>query len=116
MATATVTKTAKKMTTAERNAAIHAKAHKAGTEAMESSSLEHGGCGFAWIKVVPGTSSFARWAKKEGVGRSTAVGSGVNIWVRHRTQSEDRKFAYAAAYAAVLNEEGIRAYPESRTD
>lgn len=74
-----------------------------------------GACGFAWIKVVPGGSSFARWLVKTGRARA-AYNGGVQIWVSEFGQSLGRKSAYSAAYAAVLAEAGIRCWGESRMD
>ena len=74
-----------------------------------------GVCGFAWITVRPGTSSFARWLVKNGHARKAYRG-GVDIWVHQFGQSMERKQAYAYAYAKVLNEAGITAYSESRMD
>lgn len=74
-----------------------------------------GVCGFAWIKIRPATGSFARWAKTQGLGHKAYTG-GYDIRVRGFGQSMERKAAYADAYAAVLNEAGIKAYSESRMD
>ena len=72
-----------------------------------------GVCGFAWVNIRPGTSSFARWMVKHGKARKAYHG-GVDVWVSEFGQSMQRKEAYAAAYAKVLNEAGIKAYSMSR--
>lgn len=77
-----------------------------------------GPCGFAWVKVKPATSSFARWLVKSGRA-SKAYQGGVQIWVGEFGQSLDRKAAYAAAYAGVLNTDpdlGVQVYAQSRMD
>ena len=72
-------------------------------------------CGFAWITIKPGTSSFARALVKDGTARK-AYGGGVQVWVGEFNQSVARKSAYAEAYAKVLREAGINAYAGSRLD
>lgn len=74
-----------------------------------------GVCGFAWVKVVPGTSSFARWLKRNGHA-SPSYSGGVDYWVREYGQSMERKAAFAQAFAKVLVEAGIQAYGQSRMD
>ena len=74
-----------------------------------------GVCGFAWVTIRPGTSSFARWMAKHGYVRK-AYGGGVSHWVSEFGQSMERKQAYAAAYAKVLTDAGVNAYAESRMD
>lgn len=75
-----------------------------------------GVCGFAWVNVNPGTSSFARWLKKEGHVRGRAYEGGVNIWIGHYRQSYERTMAHAVAMAKVLRENGIDAYASGRLD
>ena len=72
-------------------------------------------CGFAWISLRPATSAFARWLKKQGIGR-TAYEGGHQIWCSEFGQSYDRKLAYADAYAGVLKEAGFNAYGAGRLD
>lgn len=57
-----------------------------------------GACGFAWIKVRPGNSSFAKWCVKNKNAHK-AYDGGVDIWVGDYNQSYDRKMAYASAFA-----------------
>lgn len=77
--------------------------------------VDDGACGFAWITVKPANSSFAIWAKKNGIMRP-AYGGGVDYWVSEFGQSIDRKHAFAVAYAAVLRAAGINAIAGSRLD
>jgi hypothetical protein len=77
--------------------------------------IDDGVCGFAWIKVTPGTSAFARWLKAEKGERKSYTG-GVDIWVAGYGQSMQRKEAYARAFAGVLSAAGIQATPFSRMD
>tara|TARA_Y100000310_G_scaffold345706_1_gene468550 strand:+ start:3597 stop:3968 length:372 start_codon:yes stop_codon:yes gene_type:complete len=74
-----------------------------------------GPCGFAWVKVVPGNSRFAKWMKDNGLGRKAWDG-GVDYWISKYGQSMQKKAIYASAFANVLSAAGIRAYPESRMD
>ena len=75
-----------------------------------------GVCGFAWIKVTKGTSSFARWLKKEKIVDHKSYSGGYDIWVSDYNQSMDRKYAYAKAFAKVLQDAGIDCYAMSRMD
>lgn len=76
---------------------------------------DDGACGFAWVKVRPATTPFARWLKKNDYARP-AYNGGLDIWVSEFGQSVDRKYAMAAAMAKVLSEAGITAYADSRLD
>jgi hypothetical protein len=77
--------------------------------------IDDGACGFAWVTVRPANSSFALWAKKQGLMRPM-YGGGVAYWVREFGQSVDRKSAFAGAYAKVLREHGINAIAGDRLD
>lgn len=76
--------------------------------------VDDGPCGFAWVNF-PGNTAFGRWMKKTGRARSHYP-SGLSVWVTEFGQSEERKAAYAVAYARVLNDAGIVAYSGSRLD
>lgn len=81
------------------------------------SELVMGGvCGFAWINIKPGTSAFAKWLKKKELARTDSYYGGVTVWVSEFGQSMEKKMAYAAAFANVLCEAGIKAYANSRMD
>jgi hypothetical protein len=73
-----------------------------------------GVCGFAWVKF-PGNKPFGQWAKKAGIARP-GYPSGLQMSVREFGQSMQRKEDYAHAYAGVLRNAGIDAWPESRMD
>lgn len=79
----------------------------------------NGVCGFAWIHLGRGNSSFARWAVKNGHGSKSYYG-GVDIRVRAHGQSYERKVAHADAFVAVLKADPLladeRIYVESRLD
>tara|TARA_B100000686_G_C16598435_1_gene867343 strand:+ start:109 stop:591 length:483 start_codon:yes stop_codon:yes gene_type:complete len=77
--------------------------------------VEDGLCGFAWVNLYPATSSFARWLKKEGIGRK-GYPSGLSIWIDDFNQSLQKKETYARAYAEVLRDYGYKAYSSSRMD
>lgn len=109
--------------------ALFDKAYAAGVEAAKacvpnpmvvsgmgkSYYVSEGACGFAWVKVCPGNSAFARWLVKEKLARASYSG-GVDIWVHEYNQSIARKEAHAFAMARVLADAGIVAYGGSRMD
>lgn len=74
-----------------------------------------GVCGFAWVVVRPGTSSFARWLVKHDHARPHDYG-GVSIWIGGYGQSMEKKEAHASAMAAYLCRVGIKAHAQSRMD
>lgn len=74
-----------------------------------------GVCGFAWVNVTPGTSSFARWLKKNKDGYKDYYG-GISVWTRGYGQSMSKKEAYARGFAEVLRGAGINARMGSRID
>lgn len=74
-----------------------------------------GPCGFAWIVIKDGRSSFGRWLVKQNLARKHYP-KGLCIWVHHYNQSMQRKEAHAQAYAAVLRKHGIEAHAASRMD
>lgn len=109
---------------------LYDKAHNAGMTAGESVTpnamvvtngvqnyyVSEGLCGFAWVVVTPGNSSFAIWAKKNRGARKEYSGGVCAKWVSEFNQSYERKVAYAQAFAAVLREAGIKAYAADRLD
>lgn len=74
-----------------------------------------GACGFAWVKVYPGNSKFARFLVKNGLARKSYSG-GVDIWVSAYSQSVQKKEAYARAFANVVKAAGYKCYADSRLD
>jgi len=78
--------------------------------------LTDGACGFAWVNVKPGGSSFARWLVNTGKARRDSYHGGVTVWVPYFGQSLARKEAYAVAYAQALQDAGIQARADSRLD
>lgn len=75
-----------------------------------------GVCGFAWVKVMPGNCSFAKWLVKNRLARPGYYG-GVEIRISAHGQSMERKAAHAERMAAVLSEKlGIKCYADSRMD
>lgn len=75
-----------------------------------------GVCGFAWVQVKPGTSSFAKWLVKTKRARSDSYYGGVCIWIGEYSQSMQRKEAHADAMAEVFRKHEINAYCMSRMD
>ena len=78
--------------------------------------VSEGACGFAWVVVRPGTSSFARWAAKNLPYTHKGYYGGLEISSPLMTQSVTRNEAYCSAFAEVLSEAGIKAYSNSRLD
>ena len=76
--------------------------------------VPQGVCGFAWVNFK-GNTAWGKWAKKFKVAKP-AYGGGLQIWVSLYGQSMEKKEAYAHAFAKVLNEAGVQAYPGSRMD
>lgn len=90
-----------------------------GTELDLSKPVEFvadGVCGFAWVSVKPGTSSFAKWLVKNNLARRDSYAGGVCIWIGDYNQSMQRKEAHAYAMAEVFRKHDIRAYGASRMD
>ena len=77
--------------------------------------VDDGVCGFAWVVIRPGTSSFARWLVKRKLAGKHYRG-GISVWVSQFGQSMTRKQAYASAFAKVLTDAGVKAYSDSRMD
>jgi len=75
-----------------------------------------GPCGFAWVTVRPGTSSFARWLRATGRGRSDRYAGGTVVWIRDHGQSWEKKTAHAMKMAEVLADAGICASYGERLD
>ena len=85
-------------------------------EGGKSWYVPEGVCGFAWVNVYPGSSSFAKWLVKNKHA-SKAYKGGVSIWVSDHGQSYERKGKHAEAMAKVLKDElGVEAYAGSRLD
>ena len=97
--------------------------------------VSEGPCGFAWVRLRPATSTFARYIKAtrmnleigfntagraqveaEGGHWSPAYQGGYEMWVWVGGQSMARKEAFARAHASVLQEAGYQAYAGSRMD
>lgn len=77
--------------------------------------VSDGVCGFAWVTIRPGTSSFARWLVKTGKG-SKAYYGGINISIREFNQSYERKLKMAQKMAEIFGESKINAYASGRLD
>lgn len=93
----------------------HETGKAAADEYPDKQPVPVGGVGFAWVTVYPGNKSFAIWSIKEA-GWSKHYRGGVRASVPGYDQNEGRKMAYATAFAAVLREAGLNAYPGSRLD
>lgn len=75
-----------------------------------------GVCGFAWVNIKPGNSSFCRWLKSQGIVDHVSYYGGYDLWCSDFNQSMERKEAWADAIAKVLNSYGIKAHSMSRMD
>lgn len=78
--------------------------------------VPEGPCGYAWVKIRPANSPFARWLKQQQIVDRLAYGGGYEIWVDEYGQSVERKLAHARAMAAVLVLYGVDAVAQSRLD
>jgi len=81
-----------------------------------------GVCGFAWVKIRPANSAFAKYLRmlprtEEYLTPDVdSYAGGLTVWVIIGNQSMQIKEAYATAMAKVLSDNGIRAYADSRMD
>lgn len=88
---------------------------------VKSYYVPSGVCGFAWVHIFPGNSSFAKWLIKNDLAY-TAYEGGVKISIREFGQSYEKKLTGARAMATAL--EQIKAvdprvrgiYPGGRLD
>jgi hypothetical protein len=78
--------------------------------------VDDGLCGFAWINIKPARGAFVNYLKAREWGSRDEYYGGYTIWVSNFNQSVTRKYAYARAFAEVLNQYGIKAYAASRLD
>jgi hypothetical protein len=76
---------------------------------------EEGACGFAWVVIKPARGAFVEWLKERKIGHKHYHG-GYEYPVHDFNQSIARKEAYAHAFASVLRDAGLNAYPGSRLD
>jgi len=83
----------------------HANMFDDSSEVTQSWVVNDGVCGFAWLLIRPGNSSFAHWAKKNH-GATKAYNGGLSIWspIGGGSQSLTRKEASVRAMADVLKE------------
>ncbi len=73
-------------------------------------------CGFAWVHIKPGGSSFARWLKAQGLARRDDYRGGVIIWIREYGQSQLCKWRHAQGMARVFQDAGIDASDMTQAD
>lgn len=76
-------------------------------------------CGFGWVWIPDGRSSFARWLVKTGRARKHWQ-KGIQIWARTGVQDITKNEAWAQGYADSLRNEpalaGLPIYAQSRLD
>ena len=114
----TASKISKKILTNSVYADIVSEAWEAGNAAAQEYHDKYGdmgSCGFAWVTIPDGRSSFARYAKKE-LGASKHWHKGVYFWMNFPTQTETTKYRQAQAFAKVLQEAGVDCHVGSRAD
>lgn len=78
-----------------------------------------GNCGFAWVTIKPATSAFARWLKKQVNDQyriHKGCYGGLELWPAGRSQSHERKLAWAEAVACRLRAADVEAYAGDRLD
>jgi hypothetical protein len=113
----------------QRFEALYRRAHAAGMAAAEralpyrivvdadrGNPVESDAIGFAWVRVSPGNRGFGRWLLDNRLGH-TGHPHGVEVRPpRLAMTALAPQAAYCAAFAAVLEEEGISAHAEERLD
>lgn len=93
---------------------LYAKADAAGKKAAAAFPADGFGCGFAYV-TVNGNTAFGRWVKRFR-GWEKDYPWGMTLTVMEYGQSENHKYAYARAFASMLNEAGVLATAKSRSD
>lgn len=96
---------------------LHNRARQAAAEASKDIP-DTGAVGIGYVRVYPGTSPYARWARKNI--RATSVTSGLfrgtHIGISSGKQAYAANAAAAEAYADVLAEAGVGAIGLCRLD
>jgi hypothetical protein len=105
---------------------LHDLADKRGTKAADewiptpmwiegyTAPIADGACGFAWIELPDGRSSFSRWLRKTGI--ISKHERGRSIWCMHPSQSIERARKYCEAFAQVLRLNGVECEVKWRYD
>lgn len=92
-----------------------------GNRISDRSYKMQGLCGFAWVKIKPARGKMVSWLKKNNIGKTDSYAGGYMLWVggdipAGSTQAIQTKEAIASAAVKILQENGIRAWKESRLD
>ena len=93
--------------------------YPAGSNPADFPPEPEGLCGFAWVTIKPATSAFARWLKKQDSDQyrlHKGCYGGLELWPAGRSQSWERKKAWAKAVAARLQAAEVRAIAGDRLD
>lgn len=94
--------------------------YPSGTDPDVTGTTEPDGlCGFAWVTIKPATSAFARWLKKQVNDQyriHRGCYGGLELWPAGRTQSWERKKAWAQAVARRLQAAEVNAIAGDRLD
>lgn len=86
------------------------------TDGSKVYTIEDGPCGFGWVNIRPARGKFVTYLKKTGVGSRDSYYGGYTVYSQARTQSMAKNFAWASAFAEVLNIHGIKATAHQRMD
>lgn len=78
--------------------------------------IADGACGFAWVNIKPGNSTFAKWLVANGHASKDSYYGGVSIWIFDYNQSVQRKAVHARFMAETFRAAGIDATDNSRLD
>jgi hypothetical protein len=92
---------------------------QAGTDPAKGERVDDGLCGFAWVTIKPATSAFARWLKKQVNDQyriHKGCYGGLEMWPANRSQSHERKRAWAEAVACRLRAADLNAHAGDRLD
>jgi hypothetical protein len=79
-----------------------------------SAPIADGACGYAWVELADGRSSFSRWLRKAN--KISNYDKGGRISFIHPSQSVERARKYCEAFASVLRLNGIECKVEWRYD
>jgi hypothetical protein len=86
------------------------------TDGSKVYTIEDGPCGFGWVNIKPARGQFVSYLKKIGIGTRDSYYGGYTVYSQARTQSMAKNFAWASAFAEVLNQYGINATAHQRMD
>ena len=86
------------------------------TDGTNTWKVDEGMCGFASVNIRPARGKFVKFLKDHSIGSPDGYLGGYTVYARTGSQSYERNTAWAQAFAAVLNSEGLNATSHSRLD